>query len=78
VRLSKHDHLEELLCTIVYHKAAYIVLRDCQKLKEELGLRQLLALGLAEESVANDLSAYCTKCLIEIPWLVDAKWIPLP
>jgi len=40
-------------------------------------LKQLLAMGLTVEQFANDLSIYCSRCLIEIPWLVDAKWIPL-
>lgn len=75
--LSKHDILEELLCTIVYYKAAYILVRECAKVKEELGLKQLLAMGLTVEQVADDLLPYSSKCMIEIPWLVDAKWIPL-
>lgn len=77
MRLSKHDNLEELLCSIIHYKVAYILLRDCPKLKEELGLKQLLAMGVTVEQVADDLSIYCSKCLIEIPWLVDPKWIPL-
>jgi hypothetical protein len=46
VGLSKHDNLEELLCSIVYYKAPYLLLRDSQRLKEELGLKQLLAMGV--------------------------------
>ena len=78
MKLSKHDKLEELLCSIIYYKTPYILLRDCARLKEELGLKQLLAMGLTVEQLVNDLSVYSSKCLIEIPWLVDAKWIPLP
>ena len=65
------------MCALIYHKGKYIVMRECGGLREELALKNLLALGVGDEAAGVQLEQYRTRCLIEIPWLVDATWQPL-
>ena len=52
-------------------------MRGDKKVNDELGVKKLLALGVSHEELEANLLKYCSKCLIEIPWLVDHTWIPL-
>ena len=74
---STHDVFEELMCNVLYHKVPYLVLRDSSKVKAEIGIKRLLALGLTKEDFSDSLLKYSSRCLIEIPWLVDHSWVPL-
>ena len=66
-----------MMCNIIFYKKPYIVLRQDKKLSDELGIRGLLALGAVHEELEGLLLKYASRCLIEIPWLVDPSWIPL-
>ena len=65
------------MCNIMFYKKPYIVLRQDKKLSDELGIKHLLALGVVHEELEGMLLKYASRCLIEIPWLVDPSWIPL-
>ena len=65
------------MCHVIYYKVPYIVMRGDKKVNDELGVKKLLALGVSHEELEANLLKYCSKCLIEIPWLVDQTWIPL-
>ena len=43
---SKHDTFEQLMCYAIYYRIPYILIRDNSTIKTELGLKQLLTLGI--------------------------------
>ena len=62
--LSFHEKFEELMCNIIFYKKPYIVLRQEKKLSEELGIKNLLALGVVHEELEGILLKYASRCLI--------------
>lgn len=77
LRFRKYELLEEFFCTVLYYKIPYVIVREDKEVCEELGIKNLSALGIIDENLAQKFSFYSSKCMIEIPWLINTEWISL-
>ena len=69
--------LEELFCRVLREKVSIIVGRNDQAINESLAMKTVTCIGLKNPEISHKLSKLSTKCSVDIPWLVEKKWIPL-
>ena len=69
--------LEELFCRVLREKVSIIVGRNDQAINESLAMKKVTCIGLKNPEISHKLSKLSTKCSVDIPWLVEKKWIPL-
>jgi hypothetical protein len=65
------------LCRLLREKVPTIVARNDQIINENLAMKTVTTIGLKNPEISHKLLKLSTRCSVEIPWLIENKWIPL-